>query len=89
MPSLPHPDAPALPGWQDLSDDAQLALSRAALAHAAGTIADQAETLAGEMEEGALHDHGGPEALRLFAALLKALHTDAPASPLTRVAGHA
>ncbi|MCC6719795.1 MAG: hypothetical protein IT555_18080 [Acetobacteraceae bacterium] len=60
--------------WSLLSEGAQLALSRAALAQAADTIAGQAETLAEEMEMGALDDHGGPDALRLLAAVLRSLN---------------
>ncbi|MGH7042172.1 MAG: hypothetical protein ACREFY_08575 [Acetobacteraceae bacterium] len=54
-----------------LSDDAQLAVSRAALHRATETIADQAEALAAEMEAGNLADRGGPDALRLLAAVVR------------------
>ena len=37
---------------------------------------DQAELLAFEMEEGTLRDHGGPDALRLFAAIIRATNAD-------------
>jgi hypothetical protein len=57
--------------WNLLSGEAQLALSQAALMQAAQTIADQAELLAGEMESGGLADRGGPEALRLLAAMVR------------------
>lgn len=57
--------------WNLLSDDLQLALSSAALRRAADTVADQAELLAGEMEMGILADHGGPDALRLLAAVMR------------------
>ena len=70
--------------WNLLPEGEQLALSRAALAQAADTIAEQAETLAEEMETGALDDRGGPEALRLLAAVVRALN---PVS--MPVAGHA
>jgi hypothetical protein len=70
--------------WNHLPEDDQLALSRAALAQAADTIADQAETLAEEMETGALDDRGGPEALRLLAAVVRALNPTA-----MPVVGHA
>jgi len=59
------------PDWNHLSDDLQLALAREALHRAAATIAAQAEVLADEMECGGLADHGGPEALRLFAAVVR------------------
>ena len=62
--------------WSVLSEGAQLELSRAALAQAADTIAWQAETLAQEMESGELDDRGGPEALRLLAAVVRALRPD-------------
>ena len=57
--------------WHSLSDDAQLALSRQAMRRAAETIAEQAELLAREIEHGTLDDRGGPEALRLFAAVVR------------------
>ncbi len=60
--------------WNVLTEHAQLALSRAALAHAAGTLAVQAETLAEEMETGSLADRGGPDALRLLAAVIRTLN---------------
>lgn len=58
--------------WNSLPDDLQLALAEQALQRAAATIAGQAECLASEMEDGALADQGGPEALRLLAAVLRA-----------------
>ena len=57
--------------WNMLSDDVQLALSREALTRAADAIAQQAEMLACEMETGTLSDRGGPEALRLLAAVVR------------------
>jgi hypothetical protein len=57
--------------WNVLSDDMQIALSREALAKAAETIARQAEILAVEIETGNLADYGGPEALRLLAAVVR------------------
>lgn len=70
--------------WQSLPDETQLALSREALRRAAETLAEHAELLAGEMETGALLDCGGPDALRLFAAVVRATNEDA-----FPVAGHA
>ncbi len=58
--------------WNNLPDDLQLALAEQALQRAAATIAGRAECLAAEMEAGALADQGGPEALRLLAAVLRA-----------------
>jgi len=40
---------------------------------AAETIAKQAETLAGVMEAGELSDQGGPDALRLLAAVVRSI----------------
>jgi hypothetical protein len=62
--------------WSNLTDDQQLALAREALRRAADTLADHAEVLAEEMEYGALRDQGGPEALRLFAAVVRATRAD-------------
>ncbi|MGH7081271.1 MAG: hypothetical protein ACREFV_02250 [Acetobacteraceae bacterium] len=57
--------------WNLLSDDLQIAISREAMRRASDAIAGQAELLAGEIEEGALSDRGGPNALRLLAALVR------------------
>ena len=62
--------------WHSLPDDLQLTLSREALRRAAETLADHAELLASEMESGTLLDQGGPEALRLFAAVVRATNRD-------------
>lgn len=53
-------------------DQAQALLAGEALRHASETMAAQAELLAREMEFGTLADRGGPDALRLFAALVRA-----------------
>lgn len=66
-----------LSDWNLLSDDLQIAVSREAMRHATETIAGQAELLAGEIETGALHDRGGPNALRLLAALVRLSGEDA------------
>lgn len=63
-------------GWHALPDDLQLVLAREAMMRAASTLADQAELLAFEMEEGTLRDCGGPDALRLFAAIIRAINAD-------------
>jgi len=60
------------PEWNCLPEEVQLALSNGALWLAAVTIAAQAEVLAQEMEGGDLADRGGPDALRLFAAIVRA-----------------
>ncbi len=65
-----------LSNWNLLSDDLQLILAREALLRAAETIAGQAETLAEEMEAGCLEDRGGPDALRLFAAVVRVTGQD-------------
>ena len=65
-----------LTDWNSLSEDLQLVLAREALLRAAETIAGQAETLAQEMEAGCLEDRGGPDALRLFAAVVRVTGQD-------------
>ncbi|MGC8524672.1 MAG: hypothetical protein ACP5M5_10350 [Acidibrevibacterium sp.] len=72
--------------WNLLSEDLQLILSREALRRAVETVASQAEILAAEMEEGGLSDLGGPEALRLLAAVARATGSESLAMP---AAGHA
>ena len=57
--------------WNQLPEALQIALSREALRRASTTIAVQAEVLADEMECGGLADRGGPDALRLFAAVIR------------------
>jgi hypothetical protein len=66
-----------LSNWNLLDDDLQLTLAREAMRRAAETIAGQAELLAQEMEQGGLADRGGPDALRLLAAVVRATgHSD-------------
>ncbi|HEY8610942.1 MAG TPA: hypothetical protein VIL69_06590 [Roseomonas sp.] len=62
--------------WHALPDELQLTLSREALRRAAETLAEHAELLATEMEAGTLLDQGGPDALRLFAAVVRATNRD-------------
>lgn len=57
--------------WDRLPDDVQLILAQAALSKASGRIAIQAEVLADEIECGNIADCGGPDALRLLAAVLR------------------
>ena len=64
-------DACRVSRLERLSEDLQIALSREALTRAAVTVAAQAEMLAEEMERGGLADRGGPDALRLFAAVVR------------------
>ncbi len=59
--------------WDTLPDDLQLALAEQALLRAAETIAGQAERLATEMESGTLVDKGGPDAVRLLAAIIRSM----------------
>ena len=59
--------------WNTLPDSVQAYLAQQAFAQAAQTIAHQAEALAGEFDAGALADRGGAEALRLMAAIIRAL----------------
>ncbi len=79
------------PDWNLLSDDQQLHLSHSALRAAAVLIAGQAESLATEIEDGALADLGGPEALRLLAAIVRLAEPDDAGSPLESLTpvGHA
>lgn len=63
--------------WNTLPEEQQLVLSREALRSAAETLAEHAELLAEEMERGTLSDRGGPDALRLFAAVVRATNEDA------------
>jgi Mor family transcriptional regulator len=63
--------------WNILPEEMQLVLSREALRRAAETLAEHAELLAAEMESGTLTDRGGPDALRLFAAVVRATNDDA------------
>ncbi len=60
------------PTWNSLSDDTQLTVARQALHHAFEILAGQAEGLAGEIDDGALADRGGAEALRLLVAVVRA-----------------
>ncbi len=60
-----------MPAWHELPETTQLTLAREAIRRAVETVAGQAEQLAEEIEAGALADRGGPDALRLFAALVR------------------
>lgn len=65
-----------LANWTRLSDDLQLCLAQNAMRHAAAVIAEQAEALALAIEGGTLADRGGPEALRLLAAVIRVAGRD-------------
>ena len=60
-----------LTDWNTLSDELQSTLSAEALRKVAEIIACQAETLAEEMDDGALPEAGGPNALRLLAGIIR------------------
>ncbi|WP_241667023.1 hypothetical protein [Muricoccus nepalensis] len=62
--------------WRELPPDARQLLAQGAMQRAAALLAQHAELLAAEMEAGALLDDGGPEALRLFATLVRATNGD-------------
>ncbi len=62
--------------WNEMPEDVQIALSREALHRAVSIVASQAELLAHEIECGGLTDHGGPDALRLFAAIVRVSNGD-------------
>ncbi len=74
-----------LSDWNILSDELQLVLTREALKRAAETIAGHAEILAAEMERGHIADRGGPDALRLLAAVVRVTGE----ASLATAAGHA
>jgi len=60
-----------LTNWNLLSAELPLMVSREAMRRAAEVIAEQAEELASEMENGGLSDRGGPDALRLLASVMR------------------
>lgn len=62
--------------WNSLPETLQLYLAQQAFRQASETIAGQAEVLAQEFEVGSLADRGGAEALRLMAAIVRALGPD-------------
>lgn len=63
--------------WNSLPEDLQTTLHREAMQRAAQTLASHAERLAVEIEDGGLQDRGGVDALRLFAAVVRATNQDA------------
>lgn len=68
---------PERTGWHSLPEPLQLVLAQESMRRAAATLAEQAELLAYEMDEGTLIDHGGPDALRLFAAIIRSTNAHA------------
>lgn len=63
-------------GWHSLPEALQLVLAQESMRRAAATLADQAELLAEEMDVGTLVDHGGPDALRLFASIIRSTNAN-------------
>jgi hypothetical protein len=61
--------------WNHLPEPLQLQLATEAMRQATERLAGYAETLAHEMEGGGIPDWGGQEALRLFANVVRAVHT--------------
>lgn len=59
--------------WNTLPETLQLHLAQQAFHQAAETIAGQADVLAQEFDDGTLADRGGAEALRLMAAIVRAI----------------
>ena len=57
--------------WNQLTEDLQISIAQEALHRATAAIAAKAEVLADEIENGAVADCGGPDALRLFAAVMR------------------
>ena len=57
--------------WDDLPEDHQLWLAEYALRYASAILAQQAETLAVEIDRGEVEDRGGADALRLLARLVR------------------
>ena len=70
--------------WNLLSEPVQLNLAAAAFQQASDSIASYAEALAGVMYAGSISDRGGQYALRLFAAMVRAVSGNNE-----RPAGHA
>jgi hypothetical protein len=69
--------------WNALPEALQLHLAAEALELASRTLAQHAECLAGEIEAGSLADKGGPDALRLLAAIVREIaRTAVPAQAL-------
>ena len=64
--------------WNALPESLQLYLAQQAFRQAAETIAGQAEVLAREFDAGSLADRGGAEALRLMAAIVRAIGPGSP-----------
>lgn len=57
--------------WRDLPKDCQVQLAEGAMRRACEILAQQAESLAEEIERGEVEDRGGAEALHLLARLIR------------------
>ena len=64
--------------WESLDERDQVALARQALDRAVRIVTARAEQLADELERGSIADHGGVDALRLFAGLTRCTPTITP-----------
>ena len=62
--------------WQALPDDLQAAVAQQAMRRASLILAEQAELFATQFQNGVLRDHGAPDALRLFASLVRETTVD-------------
>ena len=62
--------------WQALPDDMQAALAQQAMRRAVLILAEQAELFAMQFQGGVLQDRGAPDALKLFAALVRETTND-------------
>jgi hypothetical protein len=62
--------------WNLLPDHLQIMLAGEAMCLAVENVIERADVLAEEVEAGALSDHGGPDALRLLATLLRLIGQD-------------
>ena len=81
---LPSVASPRAVDWDSLSEPLQVMLAGAALRRALVTAAHHAESLASAMEQGVLEDCGGPDALRLFAAMMRVTGEDGLGGPCPR-----
>jgi len=62
--------------WHKLPEALQLVLAQEWMLCSAAILAEQAELLALEMYARTLVDHGGPDALPLFAAIVRSINAN-------------
>lgn len=62
--------------WHSLSEDAQAAIARWALREAANILAEDAQLFAGKRENSHMANLTTPDALRLFAAVVRRIGLD-------------